>query len=489
MKHSTWILAGLLSAACASTRLPLPAPPPVRDVAQLSNWREPPPIAPEPETRLAWSVTRTQLANGLGVTVVSRPGTRSLAMQLRVPGAHDTSEGPVAVMAEALRAGTRHGKGEPLVNPQLGFVPIDIWTDSVGTTFLWQVLPRAGEQAVGLLADFVRSPAFVASEVEIRLRQELASIQRDSSSLAHVSSVARSSFPGLERPTYAEDARGLFKLKPAILRQVHTCTLRPEGAELVVVGPVEPEQVNGWATAAFGSWKPSAENDAAGCERWRKPATPLEPKASRLDAPLLQIIYAGRLDPWLFVVVPGPDVASDDFLPFALLAQVLDSRDSGSAKELRHMGATYGIHAGIYDRYAGLSLLELQGQVEASNAKAALRSLVEDIRGLASTLQESELDAVKRRWRNDIVNSFSANEAVAQRMHWQLRRGRNPEELPNLPNELMQVDVVRCRQVAERWLQNAQPSLTVAGVPVKLVQGLGLGVKVREMYFTDKPKR
>jgi len=50
----------------------------------------------------------------------------------------------------------------------------------------------------------------------------------------------------------------------------------------------------------------------------------------------------------------------------------------------------------------------------------------------------------------------------------------------------MAVSLEQCREVARRWFTPAQPAVTVAGVPVQLVRGLGMGVSVREMYWTDQ---
>ena len=42
--------------------------------------------------------------------MVERAETRTTSLVLRVPGMRDPSWGPVTVMADALRAGTRQGK-------------------------------------------------------------------------------------------------------------------------------------------------------------------------------------------------------------------------------------------------------------------------------------------------------------------------------------------------------------------------------------------
>jgi predicted Zn-dependent peptidase len=149
-------------------------------------------------------------------------------------------------------------------------------------------------------------------------------------------------------------------------------------------------------------------------------------------------------------------------------------------------GATYGIHARVDDGNPGGVLLELEGQVAPDEAQAALRRLVEDIRALSATLDERELEEVKRGWRTAFVNSLANDAALARVALWQLRRGRPLHTLKAWPEELSQVSLVRCRHVATRWLNAAQPSIAVTGLPVQLVRGLGLAADVREYYWTDE---
>jgi predicted Zn-dependent peptidase len=471
-----------LSSACAPARAPLPPPPPSKPASELGAWANPPPPAPEPTVSLPMSIERLSLPNGIGVTVVTRPETKTTALELWVPSASDRSDGQVAVMADALRAGTRMKDGSVLVNPKLAFEPIVIDTDASGTTFAWQALPRASEQAIRLLSSFVFKPAFDPEETEIRLRGMFTSIVRNAGGMGHLANLSRKTLPGVEIPTPEQDARGLFKLKPDVLRRLHRCTMSPEGAELAVVGPLPAEQVGAWVRAAFADVA-VAPRDAS-CEGLA--VAPLDPDKSRLGRLELGIIYGGTFDPTLFMAVPGPALTSADFEPFALLAEVLSARDEGPAQALRHMGATYGIHTGVNSSLPGMTLLEVSGQVEPDNAQNALRQIVEDMRGLADTLTVAQVEEVKRRWRNAYINTLSSNRAVASTAIAQTRQGRAPDALKEWPNELMKISIERCREVGRRWLADAQPSVTVAGLPVKLVRGLGLGAHIREMYWTDK---
>jgi predicted Zn-dependent peptidase len=161
-------------------------------------------------------------------------------------------------------------------------------------------------------------------------------------------------------------------------------------------------------------------------------------------------------------------------------------RDAGSAQALRHMGATYGIHFSLNEHFPGLTLLEARGQVEPDNAQYALRRMIEDIRGLSDTITAEQLDEAKRRRRTDYLVALSSPRAIAAAALAQIRRGRAPNELLQWPAQLMDVSLEQCRAVARRWLSEAQPSVAVAGLPVKLLRGLQLTARVQEMYWTDE---
>jgi predicted Zn-dependent peptidase len=472
---------GLLLAGCSGRPAPLPVVP-ATPASALWKWQSPPPLAPEGELALALSIRRVTLDNGLSLTVITRPHTQVTALELWVPSAGDRSEGIVSVMADALRAGTRVDGKTVLVNPKLAYEPIVILTNPKGTSFSWQALTRATEPAIGLLGHFVFHPVFEAEETRDRLQASLTSIQGYAGGPRHLANIARDVLPGVDLPTPEQDARGLFRLSPELLASVHRCVMSPRGAELAVVGPLSFEQVEPWARAAFGSIAVPPHDPS--CDVYA--IAPLNPENMRLSQVELGIIYGGAFDPVVMMSMPGPPSSSPDYVPFALLPEILEVRDAGSAQELRHMGATYGIHFGLNDSFPGLTLLEVQGQVEPDNAQQALRQVIEDIRGVSETLTAEQLEEVKRRWRNQYVNALSSNRAIADAALWQIQRGRSPAEMLEWPKELMQISVEQCRAVARHWLSEARPSVAVAGLPVKLVRGLNLSVHVREMYWTDK---
>jgi predicted Zn-dependent peptidase len=189
----------------------------------------------------------------------------------------------------------------------------------------------------------------------------------------------------------------------------------------------------------------------------------------------------GDFDPVVIVSVPGPAPESDDYLPFALLGDIIVERRAGTARVVRDMGATYGIHPSLQDEYAHFSLLDLGGQVDPELTRETLRAMVTDIRTLAESLQAVEVTNASRRRRHEIVASLGSNAAIAKLIRLQLRRGHDVRALPELLDEIARIDQDRCRDVARRFFSGAEPSLGVMGLAREVVDGLGLDVDVR--YF------
>lgn len=491
MRRRAWLLAwlpALVGAEGCSGVARLPSPPPRVPQSELARWQQPPPLTREVPMRLRWTSTRVRLENGLGVTLIARPEGRTTAIRLWVPTARDVSDGPVTAMAECLRAGTRHGSGDVLLNPKLGGVSLEITTGQAGTYFEWDVLPQATKQAIELMNSFVLRPAFDEGEVKLRLQERIAAIQRWSGSLDHLVQTAYNGIPGLESPSPEQEIRALLKLGAKDMKELHGCTMLPATSELVVVGPMGPETVVPWITSTFSGWRAEMSPEDPACRRWALPAMPADPAKSTLSRIELQVVYASNPDPWLAMVVPGPGVESNDYLPFSLLGDVLTRRKDGSTQNMRHAGSTYGIHSEIRSGYQRFSSLELRGLVEPSMAQEAIQGIVADLHTIADTVTESELEDAKRAMRTRILHAFASNSAVASYALGQIRRGRDPRSLEELLNEPLQVSLAQTRQVANRWMASAVPSIAISGATRRLVVGLGLDVHVQRFYWTDRPQ-
>ena len=131
-------------------------------------------------------------------------------------------------------------------------------------------------------------------------------------------------------------------------------------------------------------------------------------------------------------------------------------------------------------------MLEIRGQIDPEQLQGALRSLIEDIHGLANRLDAAELDAVKRRWRTQLIDSWQRGDALAGALQWTLRSGQDPADVLKAFDEVQRIDLARFREVAERYLSTANPAITVTGYTPNFIRGLALDAEVRQVRWTDE---
>lgn len=382
-----------------------------------------------------------------------------------------------------LRAGTDAG-GSVLVNPGVDGRSITSATGPTGTLFTWTVLPNAANKALELLADYVIRPAFEAPEVRRRHEQALIDIANLSGTYTQLGRIAATPFTG-ELPTPEEDALGLNRLSPEVLRKVHACALRPTGAELIIVGPVDTAATLARARAELADWAPAATNEAE-CASLGAAA-----RNERIAQPLgrteLRLVRYYRTDPWLTVVLPAPATTSEDVIAFEVLSQAIVQRMMLGEEDLRHAGAAYYINANIAD-YPGYGLLALEGQFAADRTQDSVRKVVNAIWSAADTLTDVEFELMKRRLRTELVASFGHNAGVARAVLAGLRRGRHITSLESWFEELAAVKPERCRELARNWLSGSKPSILVATRSGKFGSGLGFDADIKVLALTLQPQ-
>jgi predicted Zn-dependent peptidase len=475
----------LLLSACTPSQLPLPPAPEPKTLADLEAWRSPPALEPLAAVHVDWAVQSFAISNGIRVHVVERPRDTVTAIRSWVPSLRDRGAGPVVGMTESLRAGTRVTPDSTLLNPKLAEMAIGVTTGDSGTAFWWDVLPRGTPRAIELLAAFMLRPVFEEREVQVQLQRQLALIQAFSVSLAHASFQARAALPGLGARGVLADADSLINLRAEDMHSLHSCSMQPKDAELIVVGPVVASEVVAWAQAAFGDWKQVDLRETANCKRWQVALAPQRLDERLLEKPSVQLIRSGD-DPHIVFVVPGPLASSEDYAAFLALSHVMEQRQLRRGRELLHMGASARIKAEA-NTVPYRVLLEFAGAVEPGAAYAELRELLAGVRRLAATLTESEV-AIAKRWAiGQDARNASHSPGLANSMIWALAHQRRPEEATRWPNAALDLTLEGCRKVADRWFTHAQPSIVLSGTGDELGKGekLGFDADIRERYLVQ----
>lgn len=291
------------------------------------------------------TVERKKLSSGLDlrVALMNRLPMVSLNLFMRAgEGALGEGRAGLAVLtADALEGGTRKRSGSEMAEG-LERIGARMSADggwegtSIGLSCLADRLP----QALELLSEMLLEPAFPEDEVTRAREQQLASIRQramDPSSLA--TDVALASYYA-EGVPYGRAVDGtvasIEEMSRASMIGYVDANYRPDDGGLVVVGDVEPSEVEALVTSHLGEWKgaPASRADFAA-----KPAT-RERRVRIVHRP-------GAVQSEIRVGHVGAPRATPDYYPLSIANMVLGgmftSRLNLNLREKN--GFTYGVRS------------------------------------------------------------------------------------------------------------------------------------------------
>ena len=222
----------------------------------------PPPVAPIRTFRFP-RVERRSLDNGITLYTADH-GDLPLVTVRAVIDAGAASEqageeGLAWLTAHALAGGTRERSGEALAW-ELERLGAELETSSTWDAIHVELTTRADRlsEALSLLAEIVRTPAFPAHEVERMRSEQLAEILRRSTEPRGLADDAAVRSIYAEDATYARPLIGseeqVQSLDPNAAARFHERRFTPGNIGIVVAGAVRADTVRAEVERAFGSW-------------------------------------------------------------------------------------------------------------------------------------------------------------------------------------------------------------------------------------------
>ncbi|MEV6347817.1 pitrilysin family protein [Actinoplanes sp. NPDC051851] len=303
-----------------------------------------PDLIPDVELNLPREVERT-LPNGLTVIAIRRSAVPLVEVRLRIPFGR-APLAPATLLSQALFTGTSTmssieiaaelqavgGSLAASLDPDRLMVSGNALADGLGRTL---------EILAGVLTD-----ATYPEEETVTERERLVDhIQVALTQPAHLARVAL-----LKRMygthTYAvqtPEPDQIRLVEPTGLRELHADRVRPEGAVLVLVGDIDPEQAIDVAEKVLGSWTGPARDGVV-------PPTP-----DLSTGPLLLVDRPGSVQSSLRLALPGITRTDPDYAALSLANLVFggyfSSRWTENIREDK--GYTYGSYSGIEHFVAG----------------------------------------------------------------------------------------------------------------------------------------
>jgi len=394
-------------------------------------------------------VRRERLPSGLTVLVAHRPGVPLAAVRLlvRAGSAIDPARrhGLAHLVASAVRRGTRSRSGARIdaeveaLGAELG-AGVDEDAASVGLSAPVEALSRI----LDVIADLASGPAFPAAEVERLRRREMAALAHDLDEPGVVADRATLGAAYGEHP-YGHPSEGRTRHLGATQRQdlldFHARHWRPGRATLVVVGPVEPEQVLALARRRFARWKGAAGGDV----EIAPPAPLAGPGVVIVDQPELTQAQ-------LRIASPGFARASPEYAAGVVASAVVGGGFTSRLMEAIRVerGLSYGVRARFASGRVG-GLFFVSSFTKVGSAGELVKVALDQLAAFRETgPTEEELRRVRGYLGGLYPLSLETHEAWAEKLAEVELYGLPPDEVATFRERIEAVDAAACLAVAQR---------------------------------------
>lgn len=331
-----------------------------------------------PEPWLFPEALRTTLANGLSVVSYDIPGQYVISVRLAVPMPLEREprerEGIATIMARTLDEGTaRHTAEEFAELLERKGIALGAGASESGLMVELDVSKRHLSEALDLLSQAVREPAFPANEVSRHVKIRLAEIDHERAqpgqrgALEFIATYFHSD-ERASRPS-AGTKSSISAILPADLAAFHLANVVPSGATVVVAGDLSGLDVVSEVERALGSWKGAVVEG-------------VEPREAARAGDAARIVFLdrpGSVQTEFYIGCRGADRrAEDGWATFQVLGFVVGGSPNARVDAVlrEDKGYTYGIRSGFRPRRRG-GLFLTSGSVRADASVEALRLLLE----------------------------------------------------------------------------------------------------------------
>ncbi len=416
-----------------------PAPKPV---ATMSPDDKPPVRTAPPVGTLSEldfpAIERTTLSNGIPVFFAQRAAIPAVRMSVSFDAGSSSDPkdalGTHSLMLAALDEGTTTRTSTQIAeeSERLGAsISTGASIDRTSVS-LYALTPNLGA-SLGLVSDIIRNPAFAAGEVERVRGQQLARIKAGLSSPDGVASYV---LPGLiygrahpygNPGSGAGEAASVAKVSREALVDFHRNWLRPDNAQIFVIGDTTLAALKPQLEAAFGTWA--------------APATPKPVKTftAAIPAPANKIYLIDRPGSGQSVILGGTVLDKSGKDDLVLLRQANDVMGGGFLSrmntDLRETkGWSYGVGSGV-NGYENRTSFIVNAPVQADktgDAVVALIGQMKDYLGPKGTTP-AELVLTVNGATRELPGQFETSDAVLgamQRIVWLGRVDDYYEKLP-----------------------------------------------------------
>jgi zinc protease len=429
--------------------------------AQTMDRSVPPVLGPPPELRLPPIEQRT-LSNGLRLLIVRHDELPLATFNLVIgSGASYDPRGKPGV-AEFTASMMREGaaaRSTLEISDQLAFLGAALSTTAGwdGAIVFLHTPTAQLDSALALFADVALRPTFPADEMERQRGRRLAAILQRQDQPPVVADLTFSVLLyGNEHP-YGQPLTGTEASIGAIARDdlvAHYNThYRPNNATMIIVGDVQPDDIQQRIERLFRGWAPGA-------------------------IPPLQLTEPARPERTTIIIVDKPDApqasfrlghvgvprSTEDYFPLVVMNTVLGgsftSRLMQTLRETR--GFTYDASSGYaYRKFAGPFVS--QAEIVAAKSDSALVEFMRELRGIRELIPEDELTRAKRYLQLGFPAGFETTTDIANQLVPVVVYGLPPDYFNNYVRNIEAVTQQDLQRVAMQYVNPDVMTIVIVG--------------------------
>ncbi|HEX5436119.1 MAG TPA: pitrilysin family protein [Gemmatimonadaceae bacterium] len=406
LTRSTLAAAALAAAVVSGcTSSPSGAPP---------DLTHPPELGPPPSVKLPPVVKRT-LDNGLTLMVVEQHElpVADFLLVVHTGGEADPADrgGLASLTADMLDEGTTTRSALQIAD-QAAYLGVDIgtrsgWDESMVTL---HTTTAQMDSALALFGDVALHPAFPDADLaRVRKDRLTALLQLKDRGPAIADRAFAAIVYGPHNPyghPLTGTDRSISAISRADLQHFYQMYYRPNNATLIVVGDVQPDDIERRAKQLFGTWT-----------RQTVPATTYGQTPARTARRIYLIDKPGAAQSSFRIGDVGVARSTPDYFPIEVMNTILGGSFSSRLNQnLREThGYTYGAGSGFSMRHEA-GPFTARAEVVAAKTDSALVQFLKELRGIRDTVSTAELSRAKHLLELQLPGQFETTGDIARQL-------------------------------------------------------------------------
>jgi zinc protease len=431
---------------------------------------KPPELGPPPRVSLPPIITRV-LPNGLKLMIVEQHEL-PLADFVLLVGSGSTADpagkaGVANLTAAMLREGTTTRKSLDIAD-QAAFLGVSLApTSSWESSSLSLHTPTAQlDSALALFADVALHPSFPANEFE-RLRKnrltDLLQIRDQGPQIANIA------FPAIIYGTahpYGLASIGtetsVKSLSTFDLQSYYETNFKPNNSTLIIVGDVNPEQIEQKIIARFGSWQRGTIPQLT----YGKPPKSAATTIYLIDKP-------GAPQSSFRIGSVGVPRSTQDYFALTVMNTILGgsftSRLNQNLRETR--GYTYGAGS-RFDMRKAAGPFMASAEIVAAKTDSALFEFIKELNGIRQTVPPEELSRAKRYLQLQLPGNFETTQQIAAALVPVALYGLPLDYYNNYVQSIEGVTQADVARVAQQYINPGGLAIVIVGDRKSIEAGL-----------------